>query len=227
MTARWASLGTALTPDHAQLLSRYFPQAILAYDGDGAGVAAAQRAIPLLEKAGLKVRVLRMRGAKDPDEFIKAYGRDAFQRLLDQSENQVDYRLDQIKKKYNLEDDAQKVAFLQEAAQMLSTLPSAVERRSTAATLPKLRASPQRPWRWRSRRPSSSGSGRRKRNRSGGIWLLPSTSSHRPGSCATKIFAPLWQRRGHPASVAGSRPGRGNGRTDRKGIFLSPAWPGV
>ena len=123
-----ASLGTALTPDHAQLLSRYFPQAILAYDGDGAGVAAAQRAIPLLEKAGLKVRVLRMRGAKDPDEFIKAYGRDAFQRLLDQSENQVDYRLDQIKKKYNLEDDAQKVAFLQEAAQMLSTLPSAVER---------------------------------------------------------------------------------------------------
>ena len=66
-----ASLGTALTPDHAQLLSRYFPQAILAYDGDGAGVAAAQRAIPLLEKAGLKVRVLRMRGAKDPDEFIK------------------------------------------------------------------------------------------------------------------------------------------------------------
>ena len=69
-----ASLGTALTPDHAQLLSRYFPQAILAYDGDGAGVAAAQRAIPLLEKAGLKVRVLRMRGAKDPDEFIKAYG---------------------------------------------------------------------------------------------------------------------------------------------------------
>ena len=123
-----ASLGTALTPDHAQLLSRYFPQAILAYDGDGAGVAAAQRAIPLLEKAGLKVRVLRMRGAKDPDEFIKAYGRDAFQRLLDQSENQVDYRLEQIKKKYNLEDDAQKVAFLQEAAQMLSTLPSAVER---------------------------------------------------------------------------------------------------
>lgn len=123
-----ASLGTALTEEHGQLLSRYFKEAIIAYDGDGAGVAAAQRAIPLLEKAGLKVRVLRMRGAKDPDEFIKQYGPEAFAKLLDQSENQVDYRLAQIQKKYNLEDDAQKVAFLQEAALLISTLHSAVER---------------------------------------------------------------------------------------------------
>ena len=98
-----ASLGTSLTPEHAQLLSRYFPEAIIAYDGDGAGVSAAQRAIPLLERAGMKVRVLRMTGAKDPDEFIKQYGRDAFLRLLDQSENQVDYRLEQIRKKYRPE----------------------------------------------------------------------------------------------------------------------------
>ncbi len=123
-----ASLGTALTEEHGQLLARYFKQAVIAYDGDGAGVAAAQRAIPLLEKAGLKVRVLRMQGAKDPDEFIKAYGREAFARLLDQSENQVDYRLGQIQKKFDLTDDAQKVAFLQEAAQLISSLPSAVER---------------------------------------------------------------------------------------------------
>lgn len=123
-----ASLGTSLTPEHAQLLSRYFPEAIIAYDGDGAGVSAAQRAIPLLERAGMKVRVLRMTGAKDPDEFIKQYGRDAFLRLLDQSENQVDYRLEQIRKKYDLSDDSQKVGFLQEAAQLLSSLPSAVER---------------------------------------------------------------------------------------------------
>ena len=94
-----ASLGTSLTPEHAQLLSRYFPEAIIAYDGDGAGVSAAQRAIPLLERAGMKVRVLRVTGAKDPDEFIKQFGRDAFLRLLDQSENQVDYRLEQIRKK--------------------------------------------------------------------------------------------------------------------------------
>lgn len=123
-----ASLGTALTPEHAQLLSRYFPEAIIAYDGDGAGVSATQRAIPLLERAGMKVRVLRVTGAKDPDEFIKRFGRDAFLRLLDQSENQVDYRLEQIRKKYDLSDDSQKVGFLQEAAQLLSSLPSAVER---------------------------------------------------------------------------------------------------
>ena len=123
-----ASLGTALTPEHAQLLSRYFPEAIIAYDGDGAGVSATQRAIPPLERAGMKVRVLRVTGAKDPDEFIKQFGRDAFLRLLDQSENQVDYRLEQIRKKYDLSDDSQKVGFLQEAAQLLSSLPSAVER---------------------------------------------------------------------------------------------------
>ena len=123
-----ASLGTSLTEEHAQLLSRYFKEAVISYDGDGAGIAAAQRAIPLLEKAGLKVKVLRMTGAKDPDEFIKSFGRDAFAKLLDKSENQVDYRLAQIQKKYDLEDDAQKVAFLQEAAQLISTLHSAVER---------------------------------------------------------------------------------------------------
>lgn len=123
-----ASLGTALTEEHGQLLARYFKEAVIAYDGDGAGVAAAQRAIPLLEKAGLKVKVLRMQGAKDPDEFIKAYGREAFARLLDQSENQVDYRLAQLRKKFDLNDDSQKVAFLQEAAQLISALHSAVER---------------------------------------------------------------------------------------------------
>ena len=123
-----ASLGTSLTEEHGQLLARYYKEAVIAYDGDGAGVKAAQRAIPILEKAGLTVKVMRMQGAKDPDEFIKAYGRDAFARLLDQSENQVDYRLAQIQKKYNLTDDSQRIAFLQEAAQLISTLHSAVER---------------------------------------------------------------------------------------------------
>lgn len=123
-----ASLGTSLTAEHAQLLARYFQQAVIAYDSDGAGVAAAQRAIPLLERAGLKVRVLRMTGAKDPDEYIKGFGREAFARLLDQSENQVDYRLEQIRKKFNLEDDVQRVAFLQEAAQLIASLHSPVER---------------------------------------------------------------------------------------------------
>lgn len=123
-----ASLGTSLTAEHAHLLSRYTKEAVIAYDGDGAGVKAAQRAIPILEKTGIQVRVLQMRGAKDPDEFIKKFGREAFARLLDQSENHIDYRLRQIQAKYDLEDDAQRVEFLREAAAMLSTLSSPVER---------------------------------------------------------------------------------------------------
>lgn len=123
-----ASLGTSLTAEHAQLLSRYFQHAVIAYDGDGAGVSAAQRAIPLLEKAGLSVRVLRMKGAKDPDEFIKKFGREAFGRLLDESENHIDYRLEQIRRQYDLEDDTQRVEFLREATGLIVSLHSAVER---------------------------------------------------------------------------------------------------
>ncbi|NCE63454.1 DNA primase [Pseudoflavonifractor sp. 524-17] len=123
-----ASLGTALTQEHAQLLARYTKEAVIAYDGDGAGVKAAQRAIPILEKTGISVKVLQMRGAKDPDEFIKKFGREAFGKLLDESENHIEYRLGQIQKKYDLADDVQRVEFLRESAAMLSTLPSPVER---------------------------------------------------------------------------------------------------
>lgn len=123
-----ASLGTALTPDHAQLLARYTKEVVISYDGDGAGVSAAQRAIPMLEATGLKVRVLRMKGAKDPDEFLKKYGHDAFQRLLDQSENHVEYRLGRILDQYDLTDDAQKVEFLRAAVELVASLPSPVER---------------------------------------------------------------------------------------------------
>ncbi len=123
-----ASLGTALTPEHAQLISRYAEEAVIAYDGDGAGVAAAQRAIPILEKTGMKVKVLRITGAKDPDDYIKAFGPDAFRKLMDQSDNHIEYRLHQIRSKYNLEDDAQKVEFLRECAGLVAGLRSPLER---------------------------------------------------------------------------------------------------
>ena len=123
-----ASLGTSLTQEHAHLLSRYTKEAVIAYDGDSAGVSAAQRAIPILEKTGLSVKVLQVRGAKDPDEFIQTYGREAFQKLISGSENHIEYRLRQIQSQYNLEDDAQKVEFLRACAALLATLPSPVER---------------------------------------------------------------------------------------------------
>jgi len=123
-----ASLGTSLTPEQARLISRYANEVIIAYDNDSAGIKAAQRAIGILEKLDLKVKVLRMSGAKDPDEFIKLKGADAFRNLLQASENQLDYRLRSISSRYDLSVDEQKVAFLKEATGFLAQLPGAVER---------------------------------------------------------------------------------------------------
>ena len=123
-----ASLGTALTEDGAALLSRYTDQVVLIYDGDAAGQNATQRAIPILERAGLQVKVLKMRDAKDPDEFLKKFGADRFKLLLEESSNRVEYQLNAILKKYDLRDDDQKVKYLQESAELISTLGSAVQR---------------------------------------------------------------------------------------------------
>jgi DNA primase len=123
-----ASLGTSLTAEQARLLSRYTNQIIIAYDNDGAGQKAAQRAIGIFEKLDMRVRVLKMEGAKDPDEFIKAKGADAFRQLIEQSENQVEYRLGAVTAKYDLGTDEGKVGFLKEAAGLLAELPGSVER---------------------------------------------------------------------------------------------------
>lgn len=123
-----ASLGTALTEDGAALLSRYTEQVVLIYDGDTAGQNATQRAIPMLEKAGLQVKVLKMRDAKDPDEFLKKYGADRFRLLLEESSNRVEYQLNAIARKYDLRDDDQKVKYLQECAELIGTLSSSVQR---------------------------------------------------------------------------------------------------
>lgn len=123
-----ASLGTSLTEEHAQILAKYTSQVVLIYDGDEAGQNATRRAIPMLEKAGLQVRILRMQGAKDPDEFLKKFGADRFSLLLDKSENQAEYRLESLRRKYDLTDDAQRVQFLRDAAEFVSSLSNAVER---------------------------------------------------------------------------------------------------
>ena len=130
-----ASLGTSLTADHAKLLSRFTKEVILCYDGDTAGVQAANRAIPMLEKTGLKVRVLRITGAKDPDEFIKTFGREAFARLLDRSENYVAYNLKQLQASFSLEDPLQRSEFARAGAELLAELDSPVEREVYAGQL--------------------------------------------------------------------------------------------
>ena len=123
-----ASLGTSLTEEHAVLLSRYTENVVLIYDGDEAGQRAAQRAIPMLEKAGLQVKVLQLKDAKDPDEYLKKFGADKFKLLLNESSNRVEYQLNAIRRKYDLNVDEQRVKFLQEAAELICTLPGAVKR---------------------------------------------------------------------------------------------------
>ena len=123
-----ASLGTSLTEEQAALMTRYAEQIVLIYDGDKAGQNATQRAIPILEKAGLQVKVLQLDGAKDPDEYLKKFGADRFKLLLEGSSNRVEYQLNAIFKKYDIRQDDQKVKYLQESADLICTLGSAVQR---------------------------------------------------------------------------------------------------
>jgi DNA primase len=123
-----ASLGTSLTEEHAVLLSRYTENVVLIYDGDEAGQRAAQRAIPMLEKAGLHVKVLTLRDAKDPDEYLKKFGADKFRNLLNESSNRVEYQINAIRKKYDLTSDEDRVKFTQEAAELICTLPGVAKR---------------------------------------------------------------------------------------------------
>ena len=123
-----ASLGTSLTEEHAALLTRYTDQVVLIYDGDQAGQNATQRAIPILEKAGLQVKVLKMKDAKDPDEFLKKFGADRFKMLLEDASNRVEYQLNAIRRKYDLREDAQRIQFVQECADLIGTLSSSAQR---------------------------------------------------------------------------------------------------
>ena len=123
-----ASLGTALTPEQARLISRYTNEVVIAYDSDNAGQKAAQRAISILEKLDIKVRILRMQGAKDPDEFIKKNGPEVFKALIEKSENHIEYRLQSVQAKYDLKIDEERVAYLKESAKLISSLHNQLER---------------------------------------------------------------------------------------------------
>lgn len=123
-----ASLGTSLTEEQVTLLSRYTEEVVLTYDGDEAGQRAAKRAIPMLERAGIKVRVLQVSDAKDPDEFLQKFGAAKFRMLLEGSANRVEYQLGAIAQKYDLRQDDQRVTYIHEAAELIATLGSAVQR---------------------------------------------------------------------------------------------------
>lgn len=130
-----ASLGTSLTPEQTRLIARYTSEVVIAYDNDAAGQKAAQRAIGILEPLDLHVKVLQMQGAKDPDEFLRARGADAFRNLIEASENRVEYQLDRARQRFDLTSDEEKVAYLREAAGIIAALQSPVEREVYAMRL--------------------------------------------------------------------------------------------
>ncbi|MCR4617760.1 MAG: DNA primase [Lachnospiraceae bacterium] len=111
-----ASLGTAFTDEQARLLSRYTKKVYLAYDSDGPGVKAALRAIDMLKKADISGRVIDMRPAKDPDEFIKTYGQEAFQKRIDEAENSFYFLIRTMENDYNQSDPESRTAFYKEIA---------------------------------------------------------------------------------------------------------------
>lgn len=123
-----ASLGTALTPGHARLLKRYTDNVLITYDSDEAGVKAALRAIPILKEAGLSTKVINMRPYKDPDEFIKAMGAEAFQERIDNAENSFMYEIGVMQSKYDRKDPESETAFEREVAAKLVTFQEKLER---------------------------------------------------------------------------------------------------
>ena len=133
-----ATLGTALTTEQAVLMKRFADQVIICYDADEAGQKATQRAIDILRKAGLNIRVLTVPDGKDPDEFIKKHGENgaaAFYNLVNGSSNDTEYRLSKVRAKYDLKIPSQRVQYLDEAVKVLSSIDDGIEQDVYASRL--------------------------------------------------------------------------------------------
>ncbi len=130
-----ASLGTSFTAGQANLLRRYADHVILSYDSDGAGVKAALRAIGILKEVGLTGKVLNLEPYKDPDEFIKNKGAEAFQERLDQAENSFFFELRMLEREYDLKDPEGRTGFHRKIAEKLCGFSEEVERENYIAAV--------------------------------------------------------------------------------------------
>ena len=127
--------GTALTPEQVRLISEYADEVILSYDSDEAGQKATLRSLELFRNSPVKVGVLQIPGAKDPDEYIKKYGSERFKALLDGVGNALDFRLGRLKNKYDLKQDAQRLEYVKEAVNMLAERSNPTEQEVYAGRL--------------------------------------------------------------------------------------------
>ena len=123
-----AGLGTAFGDEQARILKKYSENVTLCYDSDEAGQKATARTIPILEKAGLTVRMLRLPEGKDPDEFIKKNGADAFRAVIEGSRSKFDYILESVRGKYTLDDTEEKLRAIGEVCRYIAGVYSQVER---------------------------------------------------------------------------------------------------
>lgn len=123
-----ACLGTALTREQARLLSRYADEIVLSYDADGAGQEATRRAIGIFNEIGMKLRVLRLTGGKDPDEILRKHGPDRLRDLIEGAANSIEYRLLREREKFDVTSPDGKVSFLTAAVGVLAQVDSAIER---------------------------------------------------------------------------------------------------
>ena len=123
-----AGLGTALTDQQAQLIKRYAPLVYLCYDSDDAGQKACEKAIDILSSAGIKLKVLSYKDAKDPDEYLKKKGAESFKKVISSALSVTEYKILNIRKKYNLVESGDKVEFINEAAEILANNENVVER---------------------------------------------------------------------------------------------------
>ena len=123
-----ASLGTAFTQQQSTILKRYTDEVLLTYDSDEAGIKAAMRAIPILKDAGIRAKVINMEPYKDPDEFIKALGSEAFQQRIDEAESSFFFELRVLQRKYDFREPESKTAFFREVAKKLLEFEPGIER---------------------------------------------------------------------------------------------------
>ena len=123
-----ASLGTALTSGHASLIKRYVNEVYLTYDSDEAGTKAALRGIPILKEAGITAKIIRMDPYKDPDEFIKNLGAEAFEERIHKARNGFMFSLEILEKDYDMNSPEGKTEFYNEAAKRLCSFEEEIER---------------------------------------------------------------------------------------------------
>ena len=122
-----ATLGTALTSQQAKLIGDYAKKVVISYDSDEAGQKATARAMELFSKEDITVQVLSLEGAKDPDEYIKKYGRQRFEMKLEGANTALDFRLMELKKQYDISNPEQRVEYLTKACDILATLKNAIQ----------------------------------------------------------------------------------------------------